>query len=297
MHAVRLNLEKGNLLAIIGSKGAGKSTFLKVLLNLDGCDKYYRKIFINDEWINNTENDLPKYLIDFKATEKLVPSLTVAENIFLGRQFTGHLGKINWNKLYFESSEILNALGIAKIQYDTVVKDLSLFQKLLVVLAKVYSKNVKYFIFDEITRELEKEEVFELYYTINKLKTLEKTIVYVPYRIEEISQIADKVAIFYKWDLACEVLDMKNVSYERIINIMMGQEKNTNPFTDLFLEKYKITEREKEIIILIANGYSNGDIGERLDISLGTVKNHVYNIFQKTDVKNRLELINLIKMR
>ncbi len=297
MLPIRINLNEGELLAIIGSKGAGKSTFLKVLLNINEDNEYFRKIFINDEQINVKENELQKFLIDFRATENLIPSLSVAENIFLGRQFTGSLGKINWNKLYFEAGEVLNELGITSINYDTPVKDLTLFQKLLVVIARVYSRKVNYFIFDEITHDLDKAEVFELYCIINKLKKLIKTIIYVPYRIEEISQIADKVAIFYKGDLACEILDMNNISYERIINIMMGQEKNSNPFTDLSIETFKITEREKEIILLVANGFSNTDISERLDISLGTVKNHIYNIFQKTNVKNRNELCNILKIR
>ena len=62
------------------------------------------------------------------------------------------------------------------------------------------------------------------------------------------------------------------------------------------IEKFKITMREKEIIRLIAQGYTNQEIGESLSISLGTVKNHIYNIFQKTQVKSRTGLCNLIKI-
>ena len=132
---------------------------------------------------------------------------------------------------------------------------------------------------------------------MDQLKKAGKNIIYVPYRIEEIFRVVDKAAILYKWEITGSVNDLSSISYERIINVMMGQEQNSNPFTDLFVEKYHITEREKEIIILIANGFSNQDICERLDISVGTVKNHIYNLFQKTEVKNRMELCNLIRMK
>lgn len=62
-----------------------------------------------------------------------------------------------------------------------------------------------------------------------------------------------------------------------------------------FINKYKLTEREIEIAILLIQGKSDHAIGEKLFISVRTVKNHVYNIYQKTCVKNRIELSYLIK--
>jgi LuxR family transcriptional regulator of csgAB operon len=59
--------------------------------------------------------------------------------------------------------------------------------------------------------------------------------------------------------------------------------------------KYNISHREKEIIRLVLKGKSNKDIEDRLYISLKTVKSHIYNIYQKLRVKNRLELIHLIQ--
>jgi len=52
-----------------------------------------------------------------------------------------------------------------------------------------------------------------------------------------------------------------------------------------------LTEREREILTLIAKGISNTEIGERLVISLKTVRNHVSNIFSKLQVTDRAEAI------
>jgi DNA-binding CsgD family transcriptional regulator len=59
-------------------------------------------------------------------------------------------------------------------------------------------------------------------------------------------------------------------------------------------DKYHISNREREIIELILQGKSNKEIEEMLFISLSTVKNHVYNIYQKLDVKSRGQLIQFI---
>jgi two-component system, NarL family, nitrate/nitrite response regulator NarL len=55
-------------------------------------------------------------------------------------------------------------------------------------------------------------------------------------------------------------------------------------------EKPLLSDREKEIVQLVAQGYRNKEIGEKLFISEQTVKNHLHNIFDKLGVSDRLEL-------
>ena len=50
-----------------------------------------------------------------------------------------------------------------------------------------------------------------------------------------------------------------------------------------------LTGREKEILIAIASGAGNADIADACCISPHTVKTHLYNIYKKIGVKNRLE--------
>ena len=68
--------------------------------------------------------------------------------------------------------------------------------------------------------------------------------------------------------------------------------KNSLPVE--FLEQFSITTREREIITLLLQGKSNREIGEKFFVSSRTVEAHIYNIYRKCSVKNKLELANLI---
>jgi ATP/maltotriose-dependent transcriptional regulator MalT len=53
-----------------------------------------------------------------------------------------------------------------------------------------------------------------------------------------------------------------------------------------------LSPRELEVLDLVAQGLSNGQIGTRLRISEGTVKRHLTNIYLKLDVRSRTNAIN-----
>ncbi|MFZ5353419.1 MAG: helix-turn-helix transcriptional regulator [Bacillota bacterium] len=65
--------------------------------------------------------------------------------------------------------------------------------------------------------------------------------------------------------------------------------------TDSFISKYSITSREKEIMELLLSGFSIKEIAGKLDRSFKTVNNHIYNIYKKTNVTSKMELLYLVK--
>jgi len=63
--------------------------------------------------------------------------------------------------------------------------------------------------------------------------------------------------------------------------------KNVN--IDQNIEKYGLSIRETEVLMLIAQGMKNQEIADKIFVSLSTVKTHTKNIFEKLDVRNRIE--------
>lgn len=74
-----------------------------------------------------------------------------------------------------------------------------------------------------------------------------------------------------------------------------SNETEENFTFDNFCLKYEISKREKEIIPLISEGLTNKDIAKKLFITLQTVKDHTSRIYLKTEVKNRMQLANLLR--
>lgn len=64
---------------------------------------------------------------------------------------------------------------------------------------------------------------------------------------------------------------------------------------DLVAEDHRLTERERDVMILAYQGLTNADIAEKLLISPHTVKRHMHNIFEKLNVSTRMELAHLIQ--
>ena len=62
-----------------------------------------------------------------------------------------------------------------------------------------------------------------------------------------------------------------------------------------FFSKHCLSKREQEIVLLLLRGETNKSIEEKLFISVHTVKNHIYNIYRKLGVSNRLQLTNLYR--
>jgi serine/threonine protein kinase/DNA-binding CsgD family transcriptional regulator/tetratricopeptide (TPR) repeat protein len=80
-----------------------------------------------------------------------------------------------------------------------------------------------------------------------------------------------------------------------IKNFQLRKKEPVSLVSENFCSRFDITRREKEIIQLLLERYSNKAIGQRLYISLKTVKNHVYHIYQKLGVNNRSELMLLLR--
>ncbi len=74
-----------------------------------------------------------------------------------------------------------------------------------------------------------------------------------------------------------------------------GIKRNSeNDYSETLIHLYSLTEREADVIDLIYQGKSNGEIAEVLFVSENTVKKHIYNVFKKMKVSNRSQMIKII---
>lgn len=211
----------GEVHAVVGENGAGKSTLMKILAGVyrpDGGDILLK----GKKIIFSSPKHAQKCGISIIYQEfNLIPELTVAENIFLGREPTKHGRLIDSAALERRSRELLADLQ-AGIDIQTKVKDLGVAHQQMVEIAKALSLNADIIVMDEPSAVVSGRELESLFRIIRSLKESGKTIIYISHRIEEIFQIADRATVLKDGHLV-GTYDTRDLDKPQIINLMVGR--------------------------------------------------------------------------
>ena len=166
---VDFKVRQGEIHALMGENGAGKSTLIKVLTGLYTKDGG-RILFDGREVSFNSPLDSQKAGISTIYQEiNLIPYMSVAENIFLGREFVNRFGRIQWTRMYAEADALLKRLNL-RFNSHKLVGDLSIGDQQMVEIAKVLSFESQVIIMDEPTDALTDTETLSLFRVINELK-------------------------------------------------------------------------------------------------------------------------------
>lgn len=239
LKGVDLTLYEGEVVALLGENGAGKSTLMKVLSGIHTPDEGTIEIE-GAPVVGLTPKSSQELGISIIHQElNMCKHLTVAENIFLGRE--KHRFGINQeDKMNKKAKEILDSIGV-DIKPTEVVENLSVSKQQMVEIAKALSMNSKVLIMDEPTSALSFKEIEELFKIINKLKENGTSIVYISHRLEELKHIVDRVVVMRDGAYITQ-MNFKDTNTEEIITYMVGREikdkfpRVTAPLGDTVLE-------------------------------------------------------------
>lgn len=218
---MNFELKKGEVHALLGENGAGKSTFVKILSGIYKEDA--GNLYVEGKPVSI---DTPKIARQLKISVihqelNLCPHLTVAQNIFLGRENCKH-GAIDEKTQNKETQKILKRFNLG-IKSTDKVKDLPVSKQQMVEIAKAISTNAKIFIMDEPTSALTESEIEELFAIIHKLKSEGCGIIYISHRLEELKEIADSVTVL-RDGVYIKTLKYKDTTLEELIALMVGRE-------------------------------------------------------------------------
>lgn len=218
---VNLNIYQGRVMALIGENGAGKSTLMKVLTGIYNRDEGNIEFLGQSVHFKSTKASQEAGIGIIHQELNLIPELSIAENIFLGREFTNKLGLINWKKMHAEASQLLKRLDIP---YDThqLVGELSIGGQQMVEIAKVLSFNAKVIIMDEPTDALTDTETVALFKVIRELKADGCGIVYISHRLKEIFEICDDVTVLRDGQFIAEI-PVADLTEDQLIESMVGR--------------------------------------------------------------------------
>ncbi|MCW9732190.1 ribose ABC transporter ATP-binding protein RbsA [Avibacterium sp. 20-15] len=221
LHNANLSVYAGRVMALMGENGAGKSTLMKILTGIYQQDS--GDIYFNGEKVRYKN---PKFsqlagISIIHQELNIIPNLTIAENIFLGREFTHKLGGIDWTKMIEESKKLLQRLKI-KHHPSTLVEQLSLGELQMIEIAKALSFKAKVIIMDEPTDALTDAETKALFDVIRELKTEGCGIVFISHRMQDIFTICDDVTILRDGEFIAEST-ISEINEAQLIELMVGR--------------------------------------------------------------------------
>ncbi|MFC5529434.1 sugar ABC transporter ATP-binding protein [Cohnella yongneupensis] len=231
----RFELRKGEVHALMGGNGAGKSTLMKILTGVYELDEGSIRLYGSDVQIQ-TPVDAEKHGISMIFQEfSLVPELTVAQNIFLGREPKNALGFIDDKKSAQLTKQLLNELNV-DMKPNDVVADLGVGYWQMTEIAKALSKDTKILVMDEPTSSLTTRETEILFAFMERLKQKGISIVYISHRMDEIFRVCDRMTI---------MRDGKHLITEEISRLDM--ESVVQHIAGKNLEKFEWKERKRGI--------------------------------------------------
>ena len=223
LNNIQFDLRKGEVHALMGENGAGKSTFMKILMGLLTPDS--GEIIFEGETLKNSNvhENLQKGISMIHQEILVIPELTVAQNIFLGRE-TNYRNWINDKVVNQKAQELLDLIGV-KINARTKIKNLSIAEMQMIEIAKAISNNAKVIIMDEPTSALSDNEVTMLFKIIRDLKAKDVAIIYISHKMDEIYEITDRITVLRDGNY----IDTKNTNEldkNALITLMVGREIN-----------------------------------------------------------------------
>jgi putative xylitol transport system ATP-binding protein len=252
----QIELRHGSVHALCGGNGAGKSTFLNILMGILRRDD-------GQIWVDGKEVQFhsPKQALHSGIaiiTQELSPILdmSVAENLFLGR-FPKKNGLVDYQKLHTQAAELFSRLRF-NIDPRSSMRELSLAKIQLVEIAKALSQNARVIIMDEPTSALGEHETLILFDAIRHLASLGHGIIYVTHRLAEIFSIADRYTIF-RDGRHVESGAIQDIDRNHLVNQMIGRELS---------EQYPDLNSETSDLILRINEFSRSGKFEGINLEL-----------------------------
>ena len=246
LNNIDLEINEGEVHALVGENGAGKSTLIKSIVGAYKKDS--GEIFFDNQKVdfNSPAQAFQSGISAIYQENSLIPLLTVIQNIFLGAEQFTRLGIIDEKKIYQQYLEITEQLGFELSPHDKV-RDLGVAEQKLVEILKALIHKAKFIIMDEPTASLSADEIEHLFRIISELKSNHISILYITHLLGEVFRIADRITILRDGE-KIDTVSTKEVDQEKVITMMVGE-----TLKDAYTSKFTGHEKCLETVLKVEN--------------------------------------------
>ena len=232
LNKVNFEISTGEIHAIVGANGAGKSTLMNVFAGSN--PGYTGQVFLNGEPIEiRTPNFAKKHGIQIVYQEvdtALVPSLSVAENIMLNDIVMNQKSSfMNWGAVRKAAAEALKRLNVTNINVRSLVQNLTLAEKQMVLIARAIQAECNFLILDEPTAPLSDTETEELFRVVKSLRESENiAVMFISHRLHEVLQICDSYTVMRNGEIVHNAPVTPETTTKEIVEKMLGRSFEEN---------------------------------------------------------------------
>ena len=240
LDGVDFELKKGEIHALLGENGAGKSTLIKILTGIYSMTEGSIHIKGEEVHMKSVKDARDNRIAAIHQEICLVPYITVARNVYLGRELKAKLGLMDDKTMEEETQKLLDRLGM-DIDASKEVRQYSIAQQQLIEIAKALALDAEILLMDEPTSSLTEKEVTKLFDTIRRLKDNGTSIIYISHRMEELFQLSDRVTVLRDGQYIGTYVT-KDTTREELVAAMVGRQltefyvKDSVPQEEVFLE-------------------------------------------------------------
>ncbi len=266
LHNISFNIEKGILYALIGENGAGKSTLMKILCGI--LSDYQGKVILNGDEVKfrNPREAEEAGIAIIHQELNLVSDLSVAENIFLGREPNNSIGFIDYRTMYAETETLLSEFDFP-YSVKMKVRNLPIGWQQMVEIAKALRLNAEIIVMDEPTSALSESEIKFLFEQIALLKEKGKTIIYISHRMKEIFEIAKEAVILrdgsYVGKYPLSEIDQKFLVVKmagKEISAITGKEQIASDKQILSLDGVSVFQENQQVLSELSFALKCGEV-------------------------------------
>ncbi len=225
---VNFDLREGETHALVGENGAGKSTLMRILAGI--YSEYEGDYFIQGQSVrlNSPKDALNRGIGMIHQELSVIPDLSVAENLFLGRQKINRWGLIDWKGMNQSAEEELAKLGFDHLDVQRPLSAYPLGTQQVVEVLRVMLSGAQVLIMDEPTSALSPAEVERLIQLIDTLRQTKRSIIYISHFLDEVMRVADRITVLRDGQKV-ETLEKTSTSVNHIISLMLGHEVEATP--------------------------------------------------------------------
>ena len=240
LDGVDFELRKGEIHALLGENGAGKSTLIKILTGLYSMTEGSIHIKGEEVHMKSVKDARDNRIAAIHQEICLVPYVSVARNIYLGRELKNKFGLMDDKAMEAETQKLLDRLGM-DIDASKEVRQYSIAQQQLIEIVKALALDAEILLMDEPTSSLTEKEVTNLFETIRRLKENGTSIIYISHRMEELFELSDRVTVLRDGQYI-DTFVTAETNREELVAAMVGRQltdfyvKDSVPQDEVFME-------------------------------------------------------------